>query len=177
MGAGLFAVESRVQIVRQITLTKEEAFKKHMDFTQWRVNGRLVKTYYEKSAETIDWLEKMGVQFLGLCSHNPGFNYTMHIIGGMPGNPPQYNMGSGSIMMKTLAKRAEELGVIVHFKTPVKEITQNDRRVTGVIALNPSGEEIRAEELAMQAGLIPYEILTAINTRVPRLYRGAGGPA
>lgn len=32
MGAGLFAVESRVQTVRQITLTKEEAFKKHMGF-------------------------------------------------------------------------------------------------------------------------------------------------
>jgi alanine racemase len=39
------------------------------------------------------------------------------------------------------------------------------------------GEEIRAEELAERAGLIPYEVLTAINTRVPRLYRGASGPA
>jgi alanine racemase len=34
------------------------------------------------------------------------------------------------------------------------------------------GEWISAEELADRAGLIPYEVLTAINTRVPRLYRG-----
>ncbi len=34
------------------------------------------------------------------------------------------------------------------------------------------GERISAEELADRTGLIPYEILTAINTRVPRLYRG-----
>jgi len=34
------------------------------------------------------------------------------------------------------------------------------------------GERICAEELADRAGLTPYEVLTAINTRVPRLYRG-----
>jgi alanine racemase len=34
------------------------------------------------------------------------------------------------------------------------------------------GEAISAEELAELAGAIPWEILTAINTRVPRLYRG-----
>lgn len=35
------------------------------------------------------------------------------------------------------------------------------------------GETITAEELAERAGAIPWEILTAINTRVPRIYRGA----
>ncbi len=34
------------------------------------------------------------------------------------------------------------------------------------------GEEIRVEELAALAGTIPYEILTNINTRVPRRYVG-----
>ena len=33
-------------------------------------------------------------------------------------------------------------------------------------------EEIRVEELAALAGTIPYEILTNINTRVPRTYVG-----
>ncbi len=32
-------------------------------------------------------------------------------------------------------------------------------------------ERIRVEDLAAWAGTIPYEVLTAINTRVPRLYR------
>jgi alanine racemase len=32
-------------------------------------------------------------------------------------------------------------------------------------------ERITVEDLAAWAGTIPYEILTAINTRVPRLYR------
>jgi alanine racemase len=37
------------------------------------------------------------------------------------------------------------------------------------------GETIRIEELAGWAGTIPHEVLTTINTRVPRVYRGADG--
>jgi alanine racemase len=33
------------------------------------------------------------------------------------------------------------------------------------------GERITVEDLAAWAGTIPYEILTNINTRVPRIYR------
>jgi alanine racemase len=33
-----------------------------------------------------------------------------------------------------------------------------------------SGATIRVEELAEWAGTIPYEVLTNINTRVPRIY-------
>jgi len=34
------------------------------------------------------------------------------------------------------------------------------------------GESITVEDLAEWAGTIPYEILTNINTRVPRVYLG-----
>ena len=40
-----------------------------------------------------------------------------------------------------------------------------------VILLGESqGESITVEDLAAWAGTIPYEILTNINTRVPRVY-------
>jgi len=35
------------------------------------------------------------------------------------------------------------------------------------------GHTIRVEDLAAWAGTIPHEVLTSINTRVPRIYRGA----
>jgi len=42
-----------------------------------------------------------------------------------------------------------------------------------VVLIGRQGEEsITCEDLAQWAGTIPYEILTNINTRVPRLYRG-----
>ncbi|MBW2258256.1 MAG: hypothetical protein JRI25_27165, partial [Deltaproteobacteria bacterium] len=37
---------------------------------------------------------------------------------------------------------------------------------------NGDDEIITVEELARWAGTIPYEILTGINTRVPRVYVG-----
>lgn len=46
-----------------------------------------------------------------------------------------------------------------------------------VVLLGRQGEQtITAEELAERAGAIPYEILTAINTRVPRLYKQGDAP-
>ena len=42
-----------------------------------------------------------------------------------------------------------------------------------VILIGEMGDEqINAEELAVWAGTIPYEIMTNINTRVPRVYKG-----
>lgn len=38
------------------------------------------------------------------------------------------------------------------------------------------GRAIRAEELAVWAGTVPYEILTNINTRVPRIYLNGSSP-
>jgi alanine racemase len=45
-----------------------------------------------------------------------------------------------------------------------------------VVLLGGEGEHpeqaIRIEELAAWAGTIPHEVLTSINTRVPRVYKG-----
>jgi alanine racemase len=42
------------------------------------------------------------------------------------------------------------------------------------VLLGASGDaQIRIEELAAWAGTIPHEVLTAINTRVPRVYHDA----
>lgn len=47
-----------------------------------------------------------------------------------------------------------------------------------VTLVGRSGEEsITVEDLARWAGTIPYEILTSINTRVPRVFVGEGGGA
>jgi alanine racemase len=41
-----------------------------------------------------------------------------------------------------------------------------------LLGADPSGERVDVEDLARWAGTIPYEILTGINTRVPRVYVG-----
>ena len=49
----LFCVESKLQRIKQYSLTKEEAFRAYMDFMQWSVDARLIKTLIDMSTETM----------------------------------------------------------------------------------------------------------------------------
>jgi fumarate reductase flavoprotein subunit len=147
MALGPFAVESRLQRRKQIALTREQAFKIHMDYTHWRVDARLVKAFIDKSASTIDWLEKMGVEFLDVGCHNPGFNFTWHIVKGAASGPGQTGLGAN--MMKVMTDRAQELGVKIWLRTTAKKILKEDGRIAGVMAEDESGEEIRAKARAV----------------------------
>lgn len=144
MANGIFAVESRLQLLKQLTLSREEAFKIYMDYTHWRVNARLVKAFIDKSADTIDWLEGMGVEFIDVRCHNPGFNYTWHIM-----KSPKPGQPNGASVMKALADRAGELGISILLKTTVKRLLKENNRITGIIAEDASGEEIRVNSAAV----------------------------
>ena len=143
MAFGPFAVESRLQRLKQIDTTREEAFKIHMDYTHWRVDANLVKAFIDKSADTIDWLENMGVEFYDVSCHNPGFPFTWHIIKGVAGSTEQPGLGAN--MIKVMTDRAKELGVKLYFRTPASRIIKEGGRIMGVMAEDDSGEEIRAE--------------------------------
>ncbi|MFR2691618.1 MAG: FAD-dependent oxidoreductase [Enterocloster bolteae] len=64
MGMGPLGVGSRIQREHMISLTPGEAFRKHMYFTHYRVDARMVRDYYFKSGDTIDWLNGHGC---GIC--------------------------------------------------------------------------------------------------------------
>ncbi|OGO24953.1 MAG: hypothetical protein A2144_08835 [Chloroflexi bacterium RBG_16_50_9] len=149
MAWGPFAVESRLQHLKQIPITREEAFKIHMDFTHWRVDARLVRAFIDKSASTIAWLEKMGVEFLEVGCHNPGFPFTWHIVKGAARLTDQVGAGYGFAMMKILTDRAQQLGVKIMLRTPVKKIIKKGNRIAGVIAEDESGEDVQANAKAV----------------------------
>ena len=59
-----------------------------MEYTHWRVDARLVRTYLDRSADTIAWLEDMGVEFLGAFKYFAGSEQTWHVVrppSGIPG--------------------------------------------------------------------------------------------
>jgi fumarate reductase flavoprotein subunit len=147
MGMGPFAVESRLQRLKQVPLTREQAFKIFMDYQHWRVDARLVKVFIDMSASTIDWLEKMGVEFVEPAAYFPGAYFVWHVVkpsgGGRPG--PQ----SSATMMKILTERATELGVKIFLETPAKKILKEDGRVVGVVAEDKDGEIIQANAKAV----------------------------
>jgi fumarate reductase flavoprotein subunit len=155
---GFLAIESKLHRRQFVTLTREEALRIHMDYTHWRVDARLVKAYYDKSASTVDWLEKMGVQFTEPRPHNPSQNPTHHVIRGPEWQPtpyqpdprdPRRRSPSGYVLGSVMTNRAKELGVRFFLETPARRLIKEDGRITGVIAQDKSGEEVRAKARAV----------------------------
>ena len=146
MGMGLFAVESRLQREKMMALTRDEAFRAFMDYTHWRVDARLVRAYIDKSASTIDWLEQMGVEFFDATAYFPGSYLTQHVIRGPSGVPKSQ---ASAIMMKVMTDRARELGASILLQTPAKKILKEGGRITGVIAEDISGDDVKANARAV----------------------------
>ena len=104
MGMGPLGVESRLQRLKFLGPTKDEAFRIFMDFTHWQVDARLVRAYLDKAATTIDWLEDMGVEFMDPCAYFPGGHATWHPV--KPGTE-----ACAANMTRIMTQRAKELGV------------------------------------------------------------------
>ena len=136
----LFCVESKLQRIKQYSLTKEEAFRAYMDFMQWSVDARLIKTLIDMSTETMEWFEDMGVEFTDLTSHGPGGYYTAHIV---KPDPPQPGLGGAAVMMRKLEEKAKELGVQILLKTPANKLIKEDGLITGVEADDGEGKTVR----------------------------------
>ncbi len=151
MGMGPLGVGSSVQRNQMVSLTPGEAFRKHMYYTHYRVDARLVYDYYKKSGDTIDWLMEMGVEFVGVQRafsapentrpYSDG-EFTWHVVKPEGGGPP--GPRCASTMTKKMTERAKELGVEILLETPVQKIIMEDGKAVGVLAQNAAGEEIEA---------------------------------
>jgi fumarate reductase flavoprotein subunit len=143
MGMGPFGIESRLQRLKQMGPNKDEAFKIFMDYTHWQVDAQLVRAYIDKAATTIEWLEKMGVEFLEPSAYFPGGWPTWHIV--KPGGE-----GCAGNMYKIMTERAKEMGVKILLQTPVKRILKQGEKIVGVMAEDDrSGEPIQANAKAV----------------------------
>lgn len=151
MGMGPFAVESKLQRLKNISLTREQAFKVFMDYTHWRVDARLVSEFINKSADTIDWLEEMGVKWGAVESYVRGSYTTHHQVtppGGRPGTP----MAARS-MVKCMTDRAKQLGVEFNFRRPARRILKEEGTVVGLVAESAGGAlEVGAKAVIIATG-------------------------
>ncbi len=132
---GLFAAESKMQLERNIDITRDESFKNHMEFSSWRANARLVRAFIDKSANTIDWLQELGVEFIEPGSLYPGASRTWHTI-----------KGFGAALVRTLREHLEAMeNVQILKKTPAKKLVVENGRISGVIAKNSDGKTLHIE--------------------------------
>ncbi len=141
MGMGFFAVESHYAKSQMIDLTVDQAFEFFMEYTHWHPDARLIRRYIAQSADTIDWVEKMGVEFLGVYKYFEKSFPTWHIVKVPGSNKPTER--SASVLFKALTDRSAELGVEIMFQTSAKKINTDPStgRVTGVVIADENGNE------------------------------------
>ena len=140
MGMGPLGLDTSVQRKELSTVDKNKAFDMFMNYTHWRVDANLVKKYFDKSADTIEWLQDMGVEFYKASRYFPGSEATWHIVKPESGNP---GPRAASTMIKRMTERATELGVQFYFETPAKKLIKEDGKIVGVIAEGKDGEEVK----------------------------------
>ena len=138
-GMGLLGLDTDVQKRDLNSVTLEHAFRMFMDYTHWRVDANLVRNYFGKSADTIRWLEDMGVEFYKAARYFPGSEATWHIV--MPENRKP-GPGCAGTMMKILTEHARDLGTEFLMETSAQHLLMEDGRVCGVRCLDKDGEEI-----------------------------------
>lgn len=136
---GIFAVGSKMQRDHYINLTKDETFKKIMNYGHWRPNARLVRAIVDKSADSIDWMQKNGVKFEKLTTNYPGGLYTWHIYEGR---------GAGWINLFQ-KKATQDYGVKVLYNTPAEKLIMKDGKVAGVVAKDKEGNEVTVNAKAV----------------------------
>lgn len=138
MGMGPLGIGTKYQKQNMIDISVEKAFNMFMEYTHYNVDARLVKRYFEQSADTIEWLEDMGVEFEGAFRYFPKSEATWHIVKTDQGIGPR----AASFMNKALYERAQELGVKVLLETPARKILMEGGKVSGVLAADQAGNEI-----------------------------------
>lgn len=142
MGMAFLAIESQIQKESMTNdFTLDDAFNFFMEYTHWRSDAKLVRRWFNMSASTVEWVQKMGVEFLGVFKYFKNSHCTQHMVKAPGTNKPTERCAA--TMIQKIHEYAKEIGVDIQFHTSVKEIlTGSQGQVRGVRAVTDDGEEI-----------------------------------
>ena len=140
MGMAFFAVESKYQRDQMYEWTRDQAFNEFMEYTHWKADAKLVRRWFNMSADTVEWVESFGVEFLGAYKYFKDSHLTQHMIKIPGATKPAERQASR--MVKLMTDYATELGVDFRFRTPVKRLLTGEKgQVIGVVAAGEDGVE------------------------------------
>ena len=146
----MFAVGSHWQKEAGYEIDVEEIIGRLMTYHHYVPDPELYRTFFNKTAETIEWLEKEGVGFqevVALGESDP----TWHLYAG------ERSKGLGAQFMVSFIAHAEEIGLDIRFETPAKQlIVDESGAVTGVLAVDADGKVIQFNAKAVIIGTGGY---------------------
>ncbi len=147
---GMFAVGSHWQKEAGYEIDVEEIISRLMTYHHYVPDPELYRAFFNKTAETIDWLEKEGVGFqevVALGESDP----TWHLYAG------ERSKGLGAQFMVSFIAHAEEIGLDIRYETPAKQLVVDESgAVTGVLATDKDGKVIQFNAKAVIIGTGGY---------------------
>ena len=124
MSMGPFGVDSPVQKRAALEFRRDEVFRIAMDWAHWKTNPRIVRTFIDKSGDTIRWLEDKGIEFRCMPLYPNQSPVVWHMA-----------KGYGAEIVRVLTKECQKLGVEILTRTPAKKIIIGPNgEVSGVLA-------------------------------------------
>ncbi len=147
---GLFAAESKMQKRIGINVSKSFSYKLIMDYSHWKANASLVKAFVDKSAETLDWLDALGVKIEYIGVGGFGGPLTWHVIAPGPDypdkDPKDFHCAR---MINVLNKFIGSNGGTIMLETGGTDLVKEGGKVVGVMAKDKNGETIRINAKAV----------------------------
>ena len=133
---GLFAVGSHWQAEAGESFTADEVILECMDYHHWIPDPELYEEFFTRTAETVDWLEELGVEFDHVQSLGDS-HVCWHVY---KGNGAE---GTGVTFMQSFSAAAENLGIDIELNCAGKKLIMDNGAVAGVLAVRGDGTVVQ----------------------------------
>ena len=145
---GLFAVGSHYQLEAGAHATSAELIAQCTNYHHWVPDYALYRTFFDKTASTIDWLEDLGVEFSHVQALGDSYP-TWHIYKG--------SKHPGVEFMESMAAAAKKVDLQIECNLGGKQIIlDDDGKVAGLLAVRDDGTVIKIECQAVILGTGGY---------------------
>ena len=129
---GFFAAESNAQRRNMIKAPKDDLFKFAMEYTHWQADPRIIRAFIDKSGDTINWLEEMGLTFDWIPPYYPGQPFqTWHLIRGG---------GTGAKVVDRLKEECCKNCVEFYLETSARRLVLKGGKICGLVAMRGNEE-------------------------------------
>ncbi|MGI6684483.1 MAG: FAD-dependent oxidoreductase [Bacillota bacterium] len=126
--------------------SREEGFRRYIDYSHHRANPEVVRMFVDNSAETIDIMKSLGVKYTDVTIY--AYDQPLEV------NSFHRPDGLGERVQQLLLRACINAGVDIFTSTPAKKILMKDGAVAGVQALDSKGNtmNIGAKAVILASG-------------------------
>lgn len=151
ISSGFFAINSKEQQQAGLHLSKKVAIERLTNYNHYLANGALISHIVNSAADTLDWLEKMGMEI----KLNPTAKTTQYAHRGDDYKGGSYHMYQHKDKSyQTIQKTLEKAGVVFKFNMTLVDLKLTDGKVVGAITKDNDNHtfEINAKATVIATG-------------------------